>query len=262
MKFVQQVYWLMQRQFFLVKNALGDFFINNIILWPCIFSLASGYFVPLVFFPNDPINKGTELMVGMLLVQSFVVAYFMMVDLISEREADGILRYHIVATSFAAAFTARIMFYVLYVYCTLVPFLPMAKVVLQGHLYTDQLSWPLLMVVLFFLVTLVVTYVFALASLVREMRSIEYVWSYGVEPVLWLSGMWAPVYAIAKSGVPGITWFLMINPFAYAGDALRQLFFHDPRFASVGSSLQVVSVAIVIFIVVAYRLLKKQMQAV
>ena len=262
MVFLSNVYWLMQRQFFLIKNSLGDLFINYAIIWPCIFSFSSGYFVPLVFFPQDPINKGTELMVGMVLLQAFVVAYFMMVDLISERESSGILHYHITATSFGAAFAARVLFYVMYVFCALLPFLPVSKLLLGEHLYTDLISWPLLVVVLFFVVTLVVTYVFALAALVREMRSIEYVWSYGVEPFLWLSGMWAPTYAIAKSGVPGITYFLMINPFGYASDVLRQLFFNDPRFSSVGISVLIMFLATVFFVAVAYRLLRKQIHAV
>ena len=262
MVFLNNVYWLLQRQWFLVKNSLGDLFINYALIWPAIFSFSSGYFVPLVFFPYDPVRKGTELMVGMVLLQAFVVAYFMMVDLISERESAGILPYHITATSFAAAFAARILFYVLYVFCAVLPFLPVSKLLLGAHLYTDLISWPLFIVVSFFVVTLVVTYVFALAALVSEMRSIEYVWSYGVEPFLWLSGMWAPAYAIAKSGVPGISWFLLINPFAYGSDALRQLFFHDARFASVGLSVLVMVVATAFFIIIAYWLLRKKIEAV
>ncbi len=262
MVFFSQVYWLLQREFFLIKNSLFDIFINYAILWPCIFSVSSGYFIPLVFFPHDSINKGTELMVGMLFLQSFVVAYFMVVDLISERENVGILHYHVVATSFFAAFFSRIIFYVLYVYFCLLPFLPVAKLLLGDCLYTEQLSWPMLMLVLFFMVSLVVTYIFMLSAMVKEMRSIEHMWSYGVEPVLWLSGMWAPAYAVSKSGVPGISWLLFFNPFAYASDALRYLFFNDPKFIGVWVSLPIMGCAILLFLLLSYRILKNQVQAV
>ncbi|MDQ5891109.1 MAG: transporter permease [Candidatus Dependentiae bacterium] len=259
MIFVTHVYWLLRRQWYLVNTRLAGMALNNIILWPLVYASTTGYLMPNTFFPDNAVYKGTELLVGIALLQIFVGSFFMLVTLLNEREDSGVLHYHIMATSYRATFVSRMIFYALYIYAFAVPFLPMAKLLLGANLYTDQLHWGALCAVLCMVVVMVTSYVMCLFSLIKTMHDIEYLWSYGVEPLLWLSGFWAPVYAVANSGVPGLSWLTRINPFAYATDALRQLFFHDARFAPLSQCMAVMAIATLIFMLLSYRLLQRRL---
>ena len=262
MQIIGQVRALWARQWYVTKDSLFDMVINHVILWPALFSVSQGYFIPLSFFPHEAAEKGTELMLGMVLLQAFVVAYFALVELLNDRDETGILHYHGMATSYPALFFSRLSFYIIQTYCVLIPFLPMTKLFLGSYFITSQVHWLSVLGIVFLIATTVVSYIFCLFCCISAIRELEYAWTCGVEPFLWLSGMWAAPYAIAKSNVPGMSWFLAINPFAYATDAIRQLFFHDTRFQPVSTCCFVMIGATILFTLLAYHLLKRRLQAV
>ena len=256
---MQQLLWVLYRQWFSIKKTFWGLVINYVVLRPAIFSVGNGYFVPLALFKDQARVRGTEMMVGVLLLQIFVTTYSMLVELIHEFEETRVFQYHVIATSYFSAFTARFVFFLLFTYGATLPFLPMAKVYLGDHLVTENLSWGALGAVLFLVVFLVVSYSYCLSVVTRSMRDVEHLWSLGVEPVLWLSGMWVPAYAIARSGMPGMASFMACNPFAYATDALRQLFFADIAYASLALCCTVITGASIFFMLLAYWLVKRRL---
>jgi len=262
METLRQIYWLLGRQWYLVKNSIPSFCLNYLVLWPFIFSFSQGYLNPSSFFGAQAADKGTELVIGMLFLQVFVVAFFMAVEAVKEREPEGVFGFHVVATSYFAAFVSRIIFYTLYTYVAIAPFMLSSKLILGTRLYTDLVIWSDYFMVLLLVAIFVVAYIFFVLTFIRSMRSIEHMWAFGVEPVLWLGGMWAPLYAIAKSNVPGITWVTRYNPFGYATDALRQIFFHDARFAPLALSCSIMAGATVLFLLLSYFLLKRRLRVV
>lgn len=259
---IRQIASLLARQWYLVKDDAKNFLLNNFLLWPVIFGSMNGYFVPQAFFPDNTLLRATEMMVGALLFQTVVTVFFAGVELIKEREASALFQYHVIATSFAAAFFSRLIFYSLYTFCAVAPFLPICKCMLGSLFYTDQLSWLSLFGVIFLLTSTTTAYLFFVFSFVHSLDKLEEAWVFLMEPLLWVSGLWAPVYIIAQSGVPGVSWLLAANPFAYATDAVRYLFFHEVAFASLLTSCAVMIGATVIFSVASYYLVKRRIRAV
>jgi len=262
MLIIRQVAGLLARQWYLVKDDGKNFLLNNFLLWPIIFGAMNGYFIPQAFFSNNALLRATEMMVGALLFQTVVTVFFVGVELIKEREAGALFQYHVIATSFAAAFFSRLIFYSLYAFCAVAPFLPVCKCMLGSLFYTDELSWPSLFGVIFLLTNLTVSYLFLVFSFVHSLDKLEEAWVFAMEPLLWVSGLWAPAYIIAQSDVPGLKWLLAVNPFAYATDAVRYLFFHESQFASLSISCAAMIAAALIFTVASYYSLKRRIQAV
>ncbi len=262
MTWCMQVWVLLARQWFLVRNQVFDSVINYMIIWPALFSCTSGYLIPLAFFPHTAAVKGTELIMGMVLLQFFVISYFALVELLNERDESRVLHYHVQATSYTATFVSRLLFYTVYTYCLVVPFLPMCKLFLGPYLCTEQARWLLMFPVLFLVSLTVVSYIFCIFCAISAIRYLEYAWSWGAEPVLWLSGMWAPSYIILQSDVPGMRYFIRCNPFAYATESVRQLFFNDVQFASLGVCCFVMITSALICSLASYVCMKRQIQAV
>jgi len=260
---INQLWPLLVRQWYLVRGTLVDTVINAVFVWPLIYSIAIGYFgVALYYFPENAVVRGTETMISMMFMQIFVTSFSMAVDLLDERDKSGIFQYHIMATSFAAALVARMLFYVVYVYLNAVPFMLASKLFLGTYLYTEQVSWLLYLSVLFLVTALVVSYMLCIVALVKTVRDVEFMWSFAVEPALWVCGLWVPAYVMLQSGIPGISTILACNPFSYATDALRYTFFYTVHFATLVTSCAVLTVATVVFTVLSYCLLKRRLQVV
>jgi ABC-type polysaccharide/polyol phosphate export permease len=138
----------------------------------------------------------------------------------------------------------------------------MCKLFLGQYLYTEQARWVLLFPVLLLASVMVVSYIFCIFCAISAIRYLEYAWSWGVEPVLWLSGMWAPSYIIMQSKLPGIRYVTLFNPFAYATESIRQLFFNDVIFASLEMCCTVMIASTLVFSLLSYFLMKRQIQAV
>jgi len=258
----RHVWVLLARQWFLVRNNVVDNIINYMVIWPALFSGTSGYLVPRAFFPQNAVMKGTELIVGMVFLQFFVVSYFAVVELLSERDESRVLQYHVQATSYTATFISRLLFYTMYTYILVLPFLPMCKLFLGSYFFTDNAQWLMMPFVLFLVSLTVVSYVFCVFCTISTIRELEYAWAWGIEPVLWLSGMWAPSYVIAQSSLPGMNYFIRCNPFAYATESVRQLFFSDVQFASLPICCGVMCISAALCSLASYLLMKRQIQAV
>ncbi len=256
------IWVLLARQWFLVRNQIVDSIINYMFVWPALFSCTSGYLVPRAFFPHDAIMKGTELILGVLFLQFFVISYFALVELLNERDESRVLHYHVQVTSYTATFISRLLFYTTYTYCMVLPLLPMSKLFLGSNVFTDHARWGALIVVLFLVSLTVVSYVFCVFCAITAIRYLEYAWSWSVEPVLWLSGMWVPSYVLLQSTLPGIRYFVYCNPFAYVTESIRLIFFHDVQFASLSFCCGVMIVSTILFSLMSYVLLRRQLSAV
>ena len=158
-------------------------------------------------------------------------------------------------------FTARFMFSVLFSYCSVLPYFPVAKLILGERFYTGNASPIIIAGVLLCMIVLANAYVLCWLAIARRMIDFEYMWVRGIEPVLWFGGVWAPGYAIAKV-LPGGSVVAYLNPFIYGTEALRNAFLHDARFAPVLSSCAITLAAAAIFGFISYVLLKRRMDIV
>lgn len=252
----------MLREWLRARSRLGNHLFNNWVIWPVIFAFANGYFMPLAFFGVQDVVRSTELFVGMMLLHIFVLSYTAATDMINERLESKILQYHTQATSYAAMFWARYMFNVLFSFASVIPFFPVAKLVLQEYLYTDLVCWWQILVVLFLGVCLANAYIFCWLAIITRVIDFEHIWERGIEPFLWLGGGWAPGYAIvAGAGAYG-SW-VYLNPFVYISDALRVSFLGDTvRFTPFYKALPPIVLGTLFFAIISYQLLKKRMDVV
>lgn len=251
---------LVHREYLRIKGNVHDYMINNWILWPLLFGVSTGYFMPMAFFGPDSAAQATELVSGLGLLQILILSYFIALTVIDERLSSNIVQYHVATTSFITMLSARYLFSVIFVWANIVPFYLVIKVLMGDRLHTSNLSWPLLFAVLLLATAMCVSYIFCWAAIINNMKHVGDMWELGIEPLIWLGGMWVPGYAMAKGASAG--WLVYYNPFLYVTEALRQLFLHDVRFAALTKSCTLMAVSTVCFLAIAYILLKKRLDCV
>lgn len=251
---------LISREYLRVRDNLHDYMINNWLLWPLLFGISTGYFMATAYFGPDSALQATELVAGLGLLQMLILSFFIALAAIDERIGSHVMQYHVVTTSFRAMLCARYCFSVIFVWCNILPFYPVIKLLMGERLYTQQLSWLSLAAVLLLGTAMCVAYLFCWSAIINNMKKIGDMWELGIEPLIWLGGMWVPGYAMAK-GVTG-GWLVYLNPFLYATEALRQLFFHDARFASLTKSCTIMAASTICFLAIAYILLKRRLDCV
>lgn len=257
-----RVQQLFLREWFRIRESVRNQMVNSWLIWPVLFGYRNGYFVPLAAFGGQSQLKATELVLGMNLFMIVVTGFFMVLDIINERLDTKVLQYHISVTSFRTTFFVRLIFTVLYAYILILPFCAVVKLVLGSWFITTHVSWPLLALILLLGTTLTITYLFCWIGILDKISNLEHMWERGVEPVMWLAGVWAPGYAIAQSGVPGMALLTTINPFLYVSEAIRQIFLPGPQYASLATCCIVMVSSSIVFTLISYHLLKHRMDLV
>lgn len=253
---------LFVRQWCTIRSEWSEYLLNFFLIWPVLFSLSNGLFAPTVFFASDPARFATIMMTGIILLQSFVIGYILVLGVLEDRDATGVFAYHVTCTSFELAFIARFVFYHMLTFVLLCPVLPMAALILQEGLQIALVSWPAVFAALFVIAGFIVAYMFLLTAMATSVRSVEHLWAVGVEPALWIGGFWIPAHALIKSGVPVISSIAWYNPFIYVTELLRQIFFHSEQYASIGCSVAILLSATVVCGVSAYSVMRYRMDAV
>jgi len=254
---IQKGYVLFLREWYRIKKNILNDCINYIVLWPVIFSITSGYFVPLTYFGVDK-KKATVLFAGLLLLQLMIKAYGQAFYFLIERSDGKIIQYQIAATSSFSVFFVRIIFGIFYTAFLLIPFFPVSKLILGNYFYTDQLSWGLLLLVIIIGASLSVTYTGFLFVFIKKLPQVENVWMRTIEPLLWVGGLWVPWGAMYKA-VPVVGWISLLNPFLYFTEAIRQLLFRESFYFSLSLCFVVMAGAAIVFFLCAYYLFKKRL---
>lgn len=260
--FITQCQLLFLRECMRVHAHLSKHIINNWLVWPILFACCNGYFMPVALFDSYNVLRGTELFIGILVLHIFVLSYVSAADLLSERVETKVLGYHMQATSFRAVFFARLAFYIFFTFSLMVPFFPVAKLVLRDRLYTALVHWPSVMMIIFLGICLATSYILCWVSIMERTSDLRSLWNRGIDPFLWLGGGWAPGYAVvAGAGRHG--WWVYLNPFIYISDSLRSLFLGDTtRFVSMEKAVMVLLFGSLFFATLSYHLLKRRMDVV
>lgn|GEM_PF-1936467 len=260
-------YWymtcmLLARQWCVIKKRVLSLVTDYGILRNITFIVVNGYLIPQSLFAAAAPLRSTELLLGALSLHMVLGTYVVASSFFQEHGPHGLFAYHGTATSLAAAFTSRVLFYWALTFITTLPFMPMAKLLLGEAMCTHGARWLAFAGVLFLANVMIVSCGFFLVTCARTMHDMEGYMSACLFPLLFLGGQWAPVYVIAQSALPAAWWVTHVNPLAYSSDALRVVLGGEIKFASVSMSCIVMVCVTVLVLGAAYGQLRRRMDCV
>lgn len=250
---VGKVLWL--REWMRVRPDLKDQFINYFLVWPFMISFTSGFLAPLTYFGNDP-KRATMLFSGMLLLKILIVAFVNAVVVLRERTLNPVLPYQVTTASLPLVFGVRFLFGSLYTAFWLLPFLPVSKLILGNGLYTDEISWFGVSLVVVLGSMLAMAYGLFLSTMLTNMGRARILWERFIQPALWMGGMWVPFFCFYTLS-PWFGYFALCNPFIYVTEAIRHLIFPTGPYLSVPICISAIFVATLGFAMISYYRLRR-----
>lgn len=213
---------LLLREWFRLRDRVRTDIVNALFFWPVTYAICSGYCAPVTYFGPNP-KQATLFFAGMFLLVVFIFSYTYALFIMQEQIGGKLLQYQVSVTSFFAVYSARFIVGMGRTMLMLLPFFPMAKLVLGVQLYTDELSWVALCGVITVGAFLGTAYGLFLTTMLKGLIDADNAWARYIEPLLWLGGLSAPLSVLfATSSIFG--YAALCNPFMYVTEAVRGLF--------------------------------------
>ena len=256
-----QIKILSLRERYRIRHYFWGEIINTTFFWPIMFALGSGYIAPLCYFGRADAKMATMLFVGMLLLQLMVMSHTYAMIIMRERTASPVIQHQAISTLLPLVYCVRYVFYSSWTAFRLLPFFPVSKLVLCEFLYTDHLSWGALAGMIILGSFLSTAYSCFLSSMVSNMTEAGSLWERYIEPLIWLGGMWVPLFAMMKTSKT-LGLITLLNPFLYVTEAVRGLFFQDALFIPLTYCLSAITLAITVLLYGSYHLFRRRLDAV
>lgn len=222
----------LRRDFYVYFKRIHTYALNFIILYPVVFIICFGYLQAKAYFSTGNVTQSTIFFAGniILLIMSltFEITILLLFDLENERTID----YRRTILDPKLVLLEQILFTTLFTFCMIVPFFPMAKILLQNNLDTTTTSWPLLYLILFFSCLCCSAYHLFVTCALKNSKQIVHFWMRGNWPLLSLGGFWVP-WHIMNNYSSVIGTITLLNPLLYATEGIRQAIVNENRFFSI-----------------------------
>lgn len=247
----------LQRDFYVYRKQIKRFFVNYSILRPLFFSFSFAYIQANVVFQTQQTKFVTVFLIGntmmILLVLSFTLACTLLFDFEHERFIDyqiSILRPKLVILE-------HIVFSSLFCFVVMLPFFPVAKLILQNSFDSSHASWPQAFLILYLGSLCCCAYHFLAICVMKGPSSIISLWMRINIPMLILGGLLVPLHVIQKFS-PHLSSIVYLNPIIYLTEGLRAAILGTPEFLPVSICAAVLFGFSVVFILLTFYFFRKK----
>ncbi len=223
-----------QRDFFVYKKQLRRFFVNFSFLRPLFYSFSFAYIQANIIFISQQTKFVTILLAGnmvlILMVISFTLAAPLLFDFEEERFIDyqiSILRPHLVILE-------RILFSSLFCFVVMLPFFPMAKLILRTSFDTTHTSWSLVFLISYLGSLCCCAFHYLIVCAMKGSEYLPSLWMRIEIPLLILGGYIAPLHTILKLW-PTFGYIVFLNPYLYVAEGFRSAILGTSEYLSISA---------------------------
>ena len=210
----------LQRDLLILRPMLSRYIINNVMILPCLVIFNDGYVMQMSLFGTNA-NLNTMRFIGSLLLPLLTLTFTMATTLLYDIEHNRFIDYQITVLNPALVILERIVFNAFFTFMLVVPFYPLCKVLLGTKFVTTQTSWPLLFVMLFLASFTASAYHIAAMCILPNSSMFIRLWARVSAPLFLLGGFVAP-WAVMYEISPTVAYVLLLNPFMYISEGIRQ----------------------------------------
>lgn len=247
----------LKRDAYIYWPRTADFFINYSIIYPLIFSFAIGYLQTNLFFGPGFEKIGLTVFVGHIIIILFVLANNLTMNLLFDLEGVRFIDYQICILSPRLVLLERIIFASIYTFIMALPFFPVAKLLLTSVFPMQNISWPLVIIMLYAGALCCAAYHQFAACAIESSHRMRSFWMRFNFFMITLGGIFTPWYVTYKfSSILG--YLMLLNPLVYITEGLRQAIIGGPEFLSIWLCVPALLLFSAIFIKLGWIFFKKK----
>lgn len=244
------------RDFFIYGKRLTNDLFNYAILSPIVLSISFVYVQANIYFGQDDGHIGTIIFAGNILIPLMVMAYKITFELLFDLEKNRFIDYQITLLNPRLVIIERIVFASLISFIVIIPFFPVSKLILGDYFFTQNVSWPKLLLVLLAACFCTVSYHQFFASFLRTYQ-IGMFWVRINHVLMTLAGAFIPIYTIAQYS-PLLGHVAKLNPLLYATEGVRQALLGTASFLPIWYCILMMSASTVIFTFLTFYAFKRR----
>jgi len=252
------IFWqFIKRDMYVLKRRIRSLAITYVIITPVLYTFENAYLRANLYFAHGGSKLNMIMFSGDLIFILIIITYKITVDLLFDLEQTKFTHYQMSVLNPRLFLLERIVFRAMFTFVLLLPFFPIAKLLAGDYLDTTNISWPLTILILL-LASLCGTAYHQLAMCVLKGPSqIGHFWSRFNIFMLFFGGSMFPWHtAMQHSKILG--YILLLNPFMYVTEGLRQAIIGGPEFISLKACITALMTFSVIFIIMGWYFFKKK----
>ena len=220
---------LMRRDVYVYGKQWKQLLINNVLIYPIIYSIAFAYLQSRAYFGNNAESMGTLVFAGNIIIPLMNNAFFIAFDLFFDLLHSRHITYQITVLNPRLVLLQRLLTTWLFCFILSAPFYPIAKLILGNKLNTTHTQWALVMIIIAAGSFCCASYHLLAACIIKRPYQINTFWARINIPMFTFGGFFIPRYII-ESFSPILGALLYLNPAVYITDGLRQALVGGPHF--------------------------------
>lgn len=252
----------MQRDWYVQTRRLHTWLINYAILKPVLYAFYVAYVQTRVFFGanGDPL-RGTSLFAGEMLFVIFPLTYQLIVPLLYDLEGDRYIDYQLTFLNAKCILTQRIFFSSFFTFLMLIPFYPLAKLLLGSNIATDNTQWLILFPFLYICSLTISAYHMAAICILNNSAQTRTLWARINLPIIFLGGLSTPLFIIKRySSALGTISYL--NPAIYISEGLRAILLGNKDYLPINICFLMLTLFFFIFTLTSLCFFKKRIDSI
>lgn len=246
----------LKRDLYTCKKHLATYIINFAILNTAVASFAFCYLQATTFFGSANTKAATTLFSGSICLALFIISYKKTIPLLYDLDKDRFIDYQISILSPRLVLLEKIVFNSLFTFLLVLPFFPLAKLIVQDRLNTQATSWPLIACILLAGSFACSAYNMFTAVFLKGPNDLTQLWARFNIPMLIMSGF-VPWYLMVTLS-PYFGYAMLLNPMIYITEGVRQAFLDDNKFLSIGTCIIALFIITATFTHLAWHFFKKR----
>lgn len=253
------VFWqFLKRDFYTCRPQLITEFINCTLVFPLLYILVFGYLQGSIVFSAESGEKSTLFVIGSILLILVILSSRQAIPLMFDMEGNRFIAYQMSVLNPPLVIIEYIVFSTLRNFILIIPFVPIAKLILGTSFHTQNSSYLQLFILLFLSCLLTSAYHFFVVCSVKNSRLIGRIWARYNDPLFMFGGLWVPWY-VMNNFSPLLGYITYANPFIYVTEGLRYAILQKNEFFHFSTCVMALLLFSFLFTCGCIRLLKKHM---
>lgn len=247
-----------QRDFFIYRRRMFQFFINYAVWYPIIYAFSFGFLQSRILFSFARESMSAILFSGDFLAIVVLFSFQLCIDLLFDLESIRYINYQITILPSLWIIMQRVLFTTFFTFILLTPFFPIGKLLLGDALPMSNMYIGSLIIMLLVSCFMSASYSLFIAAWLPSSYSIG-ILQRRINPAMFLlGGVSVPLYTLSKTSTI-LGKLALFNPLLYVSEGIRRALLGQDLYLPVWICVTALMGFSVLFIYLTKRLLKKRL---